>query len=158
MPKTTSRRWFQYLLLAALSGAPLLSQMTVTGTVSGTVTDPSGQVIPGAKVTLTSTTTSEPRSAAGNEIGEFHVVAVQPGTYNLRVEHAGFKAYERRNVVVSANEHVALGDIMMQIGDVAETVSVVAEAAQVQTDSSEHSAALTTTQLTNLTARGREVV
>lgn len=148
----------QLLLLGALACALASAQMTVTGTISGTVTDPSGQAIPGAKVTVTSTSTSEPRSAAANEFGAFNVVAVQPGTYNLRVEHPGFKAYERRGVVVSANERVALGDVVMQIGEVTETVSVVAEAAQVQTDSSEHSAQLTTNQLTNLTSRGREVV
>ena len=59
---------------------------------------------------------------------------------------------------VAANEKVALGDITLQVGDVTETISVVGEAAQVQTDSSEHSAVLTSTQLTNLTAKGREVV
>lgn len=93
-----------------------------------------------------------------NEVGAFTVVALQPGTYRLRIEHPGFKAYERREIVVSANERVALGDLMMQLGEVSETVSVTGEAAHVQTDSSEHSARLTTNQLTNLTARGREVV
>ena len=51
-----------------------------------------------------------------------------------------------------------MADITLQVGDVTETISVVGEAGQVQTDSSEHSAVLSSTQLTNLTARGREVV
>src|SRR5206468_3218777 len=55
-------------------------------------------------------------------------------------------------------DRISLGDIALQIGEVSETVSVTAEAAQVQTDSSEKSAVLTSSQLTNLTARGREVV
>ena len=155
-----AKRWCfgSYILLGALAVAPLFAQMTVTGTITGTVTDPSGELIAGAKVTVTNASTLEPRSASANEEGAFNLVALQPGVYDLRVEHAGFKAYERRGVVVSANEHVALSDIVLQIGEVNETVSVVAEAAQVQTDSSEHSAELTNTQLTNLTARGREVV
>jgi len=132
--------------------------MNVTGTITGNVTDPSGQAIAAAKVTATNTNTSEPRTATANEVGAFNLVALQPGTYNLRIEHPGFKAYERRSLLVGANERVALGDIAMSIGEVTETVSVVAEAAKVQTDSSEHSAELTTTQLTNLTSRGREVV
>ena len=86
------------------------------------------------------------------------MVAVQPDTYNLRIEQQGFKAHERRGVAIAANERCRLGDVTLQVGDVTETISVVGEAAQVQTDSSEHSAVLTTTQLTNLTARGREVV
>ena len=61
-------------------------------------------------------------------------------------------------MVIAANERVALGDIKLDIGAVTETVSVVGEGAQVQTDSSEHSAVLSSTQLTNLTAKGREVV
>ncbi len=155
-----AKKWSLWgcILWGAVAVAPVFGQMTVTGTIAGTVTDPSGEAIAGAKVTVTNASTSEPRSAAANEEGAFNLVALQPGTYDLRVEHAGFKAYERRGVVVSANEHVSLSDIVMQIGEVNETVSVVAEAAQVQTDSSEHSAELTNTQLTNLTARGREVV
>ena len=145
-------------LFGALTCALMNAQMTVTGSISGNMTDPSGQALAGAKVTVLSTTTSEPRTAVANETGAFNLVAVQPGIYTLRVEHPGFKVYERRELVVSANERVSLGDIMMQIGEVTETVSVVGEAAHIQLDSSEHSAALTTTQITNLTARGREVV
>jgi len=155
MSNPTACRLF---FLSALICALIPAQMTVTGTIAGNITDPSGQAIVGAKVSVTSTTTSEPRTTTANETGAFNLVAIQPGTYNFRVEHPGFKVYERRGLVVSANERVALGDVMMQIGDVTETVSVVAEGAQIQLDSSEHSAALTSTQLTNLTARGREVV
>ena len=89
-----------------------------------------------------------------NETGTFTMIAVQPDTYNLRIEQKGFKVHERRGVSIAANEKVSLGDVTLQVGDVTETISVVGEAAQVQTDSSEHSAVLTSTQLTNLTAQG----
>ncbi|HEY1340468.1 MAG TPA: carboxypeptidase regulatory-like domain-containing protein, partial [Bryobacteraceae bacterium] len=158
MLKSSARPFLRCFLLCAITAAMAFGQMTVTGTIAGTVSDPSGQAIAGAKVTITSTSTSEPRSTSVNEAGAFSLVAVQPGTYDLRVEHPGFKVYERKGIVVSANERVALGDVVMQIGQLTETISVAAEAAQVQTDSSEHSAALTTAQITNLTARGREVV
>ena len=158
MLKTRIRRVWQCLLLAALSCGLLSAQMTITGTITGTVVDPSGQVVAGAKITLTSSRTSEIRTIVANEVGAFNMIAVQPETYNLRVEQRGFKVYERRGVVVAANERVSLGDIVLQVGEVTETVSVVAEAANVQTESSEHSAVLTTNQLTNLTARGRDVV
>jgi hypothetical protein len=132
--------------------------MTVTGTITGNVVDPTGQAVASAKVTLTSVDTSEVRTASANEIGVFTIAAVQPDTYNLRIEQRGFKSYSRAGLTVSANERLAIGDVMLQVGDVTETISVTAEGAQVQTNSSEHSAALTTVQLQNLTAKGREVV
>src|SRR5262249_4010535 len=140
MFETKPRGFWHLLLVGALGCALAFAQMTVTGSITGNVIDPSGQAIAGAKISITSTTTSEPRSATANEIGAFSLVAVQPGAYNLRVEHPGFKVYERRGVVVSANERVALSDIIMQIGEVTDTISVAADVAQVQTDSSEHSA------------------
>src|SRR2546426_8030884 len=146
------------LFLAALCSGLLPAQMTITGTVTGTVVDPSGQVIAGAKIVLTSPKRGDSRSAVANEVGAFSLNAVQPDTYTLRVQHGGFKAYERKELVVSANERISTGDIALQIGDVLETVSVVAETAQLQTDSSEHSAVLTTSQMGNLTAPGPEGV
>lgn len=132
--------------------------MTITGTITGNVLDSTGQAVAGARVTITSVNTAEVRSAVTNEIGAFTLAAVQPDTYNLRIEQRGFKTYTRNRIVVSANERVAVGDLTLQVGDVTETISVTADVAQVQTNSSEHSAELTTNQLKNLTARGREVV
>ena len=68
-----------YLLVAAICTGLLPAQMTVTGTFSGTVVDPSGQVIAGAKVVLTSPKRGDSRSAAANEVGAFSLNAVQPG-------------------------------------------------------------------------------
>ena len=148
----------QGLFFAMLSCGLLSAQMTTTGSITGDVMDTSGHAIAGAKITVTSERTSEVRTANTNESGTFTMIAVQPDTYNLRIEQKGFKAHERRGVSVAANEKVSLGDVTLQVGEVTETISVVGESAQVQTDSSEHSAVLTSTQLTNLTAKGREVV
>jgi hypothetical protein len=145
-------------LLAAFCASSLTGQMTVTGTVSGTVQDPSGQVIAGAAINLTSDKTGQVNTTTTNGTGVFNFVAVQPDTYKLKVEHTGFKAAERTGIVVTANERVSLGEIQLQIGAVSDTVSVESTAIQVQTDSTEHSAVLTSNQLTNLTARGRDVV
>src|SRR5437867_8758535 len=117
MSKTRISRVCQYLLLAAVSCGLLTAQMSITGTITGTVVDPSGQVVAGAKITLTSSRTSEVRSTVANEVGAFNMIAVQPETYNLRVEQRGFKVYERRGVVVAANERVAVGDIVLQVGE-----------------------------------------
>ncbi len=158
MMKRAVRRFGQFIFAGLISCLVLPAQMTVTGSITGNVMDASGQGVPNAKITLTSISTSGVRTAAANDVGVFTLQAVQPDTYNLRVEQKGFKAYSRNGIPVSANEHVALGDVTLQVGDVTETISVTGESAQVQTSSSEHSAELTTTQLQNLTAKGREVV
>ena len=136
----TKLRYVCAALLTAACSRLLTGQMTVTGTVVGNVVDPTGQAVVGAKITLASARTGEGRVATTSETGSFTLNAVQPETYNLRVEMHGFKVYNRSNVVVTANERVALGDITLQVGEVTESISVTAEAAQVQTDSSEHSA------------------
>src|SRR5258708_2550836 len=75
-------------LLLALVGIPAFAQMTVTGTMTGTIIDPSGQVIAGAKVTAVSENTGDTRSATTSDLGVFHLVALPPGSYSLKVEHS----------------------------------------------------------------------
>jgi len=98
-----------------------VAQMTVTGTVTGSVTDPSGQVIVGSRVTLTSPKTGESRSTTTNNTGAFSFIAVPPDTYAIKAESQGFKGYEQTGLVVSANERVAVGDLQLQVGSVSET-------------------------------------
>ena len=98
--------------------------MTVTGSISGAVTDPSGQMVPGAAVSIRSLNTGETKSATTNDTGAFSFVAVPPETYTLKVERQGFKTFERTNLVVSANERVAVGDIQLEVGQVSDTVTV----------------------------------
>jgi hypothetical protein len=145
-------------MLAALSRGPSFAQMSVTGSVSGTVLDASGAVVPGATITLTSETTKEVHDTKSNGEGLFSFNAVPRDSYRLKAEHTGFKAFERRGIVVSANEHVTLGAVTLQLGSSTETVTVSSQAAHVETESSEEAADVTTDQLGNLTARGREVV
>jgi hypothetical protein len=149
------------LLLAFVLLAPwelMFAQMTITGTIGGIIIDPSGTIVPGAKITLINESTKDIREAATNESGAFSFVALQPETYTVRVEHSGFKTFERSHVVMSANEHIALGTMALEVGTVSETVTVEALAAHVETDSSEESADITTDQIGNLTARGRDIV
>jgi hypothetical protein len=146
------------LSLTMLFSAPLWAQMTVTGSISGTVVDPTGKTVPAAKITLTSEKTKEIRQALSNDTGSISLVALPPDTYSIKVEHSGFKAFQRTGIVVTANERIALGDVSLQVGAVTETITVAAQAAHVETDSGEESAEVTTDMIGNLTARGRDVV
>ncbi len=120
--------------------------------------DPSGKAVPGATVTLSSESTKDLRSLTSGEAGAFVFTAVVPGSYTVKAEHPGFKTFERTGVVVTANEHVALGEIALQVGSVTETVLVTSRTVQVETDSAELSDDITTGQLGNLTACGRDMV
>src|SRR5690348_6272269 len=147
--RTLSKASFAALLvmLAALSSRQLFAQMTVTGSVTGTVVDVSGAVVPGATVKLTGESTKEVRESKTNGDGLFNFAVVPRDTYTLKVEHTGFKALERSGVMVSANEHVAMGTLTLELGSSAETVTVTSEAAHVETASSEETADVTTNQL-----------
>ncbi len=120
--------------------------------------DASGSVVPGAAVKLTSETTKQTHETKSSGEGLFSFTAVPRDSYTLKVEHAGFKAFERTSIVVSANEKVALGGLTLELGSSSETVTVTSQAAHVETENSEEAADVTTNQLGNLTARGREVV
>src|ERR1700736_580396 len=80
-------------LLLTLS-APASAQ-TSSGTISGRVVDSTGQVVPGATVTLTKPSTGETRTFMSNQAGEFFFESIQPGTYNLSIDLNGFKHYEQ---------------------------------------------------------------
>jgi len=84
-------------------------------------------------------------------------LGISMGYHRLHT-HRGFKTYQQNGIVLTANQRLDLGNLILQLGAVSETVTVQAEAAGVQTDSSEQSAVLTSNQLSNLTTRGRDVV
>ncbi len=157
MASRANRRGLVSLAAALLLAGQVLAQ-TVTGTISGAVTDPSDQVIVGSTVTLTNERTLESRTTPTNELGAFIFPAVPPSAYSVKVEAAGFKTFQRTGMVLSANERLSLGSIRLAIGALTETVSVVAEGAAVQTTSAEHSAMLTPDQMATMMTRGRDVV
>src|SRR5437899_5873535 len=112
---------------------PQASGQAVFGSIFGTVTDPSGAAVPNAKVTLTSATKATSYTATTNADGNYSVTHLIPDTYNVRAEAAGFKAFEVKNIPVSADA-AARVDGQFQVGGTSETVEVTAEAPQLKTD------------------------
>ena len=141
------------LVLGLVSGAA--SAQTVTGQISGTVTDSSGAVIVGAKVDLTSGLTDQVREVVTGSSGDFTFPELIPGAYQISISQTGFKTYQQKDISVSTSEHVALHQIQLEVGNVTTEVSVTADLARVETDSSEHSALVSSTQMTNVTVKGR---
>src|SRR5262245_30941817 len=114
-------------LFCAMFLCGLATAQSVTGTISGTVVDSSGKVIAGAKVTLIEERTGSVRVAASNEEGDFIFPTLQPGVYTIKIEHSGFRSYQRTSNVLSANEVLALGKLTLEVGQLAEVVTMVAE-------------------------------
>jgi outer membrane receptor protein involved in Fe transport len=130
---------------------------TITGTISGTVIDTNGGVVPAASVTLTFKQTGARRDAVTNADGRFTFAAVQPGTYSIKIEHDGFQTLLREDTVLSANENLALGDLALTPGSVKETVTVTSVGPVVDSESSDLTARLTSDQLNLISTKGRDV-
>lgn len=135
--------------------APAFAQLT-TGTVTGTVKDSQGGVLPGASVILISETrgTRLPE-AFTNASGDFVVANVPPDTYILQVTMDGFRTLKRGGIAVSPGDRVGLSVVSLEIGGLTETVSVEAESPLVQTQSGERSFAIVTQAVENLPIANR---
>ena len=114
------------LAVTAFLAVPAQAQLTV-GSVTGTVVDATGAVIPGATVTLTNQATGVTREQETSSTGSFAFERVRPGAYSLRVSMSGFKTHET-TVEVSIGKVSSLGNVAMQVGPTTEVVTVEAGA------------------------------
>src|SRR5262249_49068039 len=101
--------------------------------VTGRVTDPTGAVIPGVTVTVTNVATSATREVISNEQGIYAATQLQPGTYNVKAELAGFKPKLAQNVVLPVDQKINL-NMPLEVGAVSDVVDVTASAEVVNTE------------------------
>lgn len=148
------------ILLSALAMAFLLSsillmaQTTIsTGSIQGTVTDPSGAVVSGAKVSITNRATGGVGVGRTNSAGAYTSGALIPGNYVVRIEATGFKATEIPITVLVGN--TANGNTQLQVGQTSETIEVQASEVQVNTEQATVQGVLTSAQIDNLPINGR---
>jgi len=118
-------------LLATVLAQPLNAQV-LYGSVSGTVSDPSGAVIPGAQVTIVNDTTGFTRTATSDAQGLYRLLDLTEGTYTLTASASGFQATKRTGISVAIGQVNTL-DIQMAVGAVSQEVTVQASAAVLQT-------------------------
>jgi hypothetical protein len=140
--------------LAALFAALLLLASTgmaqvLYGTLVGRVEDPTGAVLAGAKVTVVNKDTGQQRETTTDESGAYAFRDLQAGSYELKVTQAGFKSYVKAGLNVTIN-NVAREDVRMEVGGAADSVTITADAAQLQTDRADVSAQLDKAQVANL--------
>lgn len=149
------RRLCSIALLLAILASAAYSQV-ISATLSGTVRDPAGSVIPNAQITLTNQATGVSQRSATNEAGLFVFSSVLPGTYSLEVGASGFRTYQVRDIALTANERRSLGDITLQVGQLTERIEVTAEVTPIQTASSERAGLISGDQILNLAVKGRD--
>ena len=119
--------------LAFLLCASTASGQAVFGSIIGTVTDPQGNAVAGAKVTVTSVTKSFTYDTTTNDSGNYSVTHLIPDVYKVHIEAPGFKTYDVPSVIVSADT-AATVNAELAVGAVTQTVEVTGEVPQLQTD------------------------
>ncbi len=117
-------------LLTAFCLLPSAFGQTATATLSGTVLDPNGAVVPAANITVTEMATGVQRTAATSEQGYFTIPLLKPSTYLLQVEHPGFMTAEVKDLILNVGDERAL-KIQMKVGDIKETVNVTTESSRI---------------------------
>ncbi len=128
-----------------------------TATINGTVTDQSGAVVPNATVTITNAGTGSSRTLTTNQSGYYSSPDLPIGQYSVKVDAAGFKAYQQNAITLNVNATLRV-DAILQVGQSQETVTVEANAVQVQVDTSEQSNLITGQQIAKLDTNGRNPV
>ena len=129
--------------------AGLLFGQAVNGSLLGTVTDSSGATVAQAKVTITETKTGLSRNMETNDSGNYSFPTLDPGTYRVSVEHPGFRTAVKEGVEVLVNTTMR-ADLVLQPGQVSESVTVTAETAILQTDRADTGRTIETAQLAAL--------
>jgi hypothetical protein len=118
-----------------LCAGVMLAQTAGTGTLVGTVTDSTGAVMVDANVTVTNVATAFVSKAVTSAAGAYYVPYLAPGTYILTVEAAGFKKYVNDGVLISAGE-VPRIDVKLEVGAMAESVTVTSASPLLETETS----------------------
>ena len=126
------------------------------GTIVGTVTDPSGAVVPNAKIVITNTDKNQSTDVMSNEGGNFIAPSLGIGHYRVKAEVAGFKMFEQNDITLQVGDRLRV-DVKLEVGSNKESVTVEAEAIAVKSESGEVSDVITGKEMTQLATNGRSI-
>lgn len=144
------------LLLVTLASGTLFAQ-DIFGVISGTVTDPAGAVVPGAKIQIINEATQQRRTVQSNSIGYYTVPQLEVGHYTVIGTKSGFKELRIANANVDAGGHSTI-DLAMQLGEATETVTVEAVGEVLNTSSAEIARTVDQQQVQSLALNERNYV
>jgi hypothetical protein len=146
------------VLCFVLVAAALYAQGTGTCTLTGTVYDASGAVIPSANVQLTLETTATSRRTTADAVGFFTFVGVPAGTYEVKIDVAGFTTFVQKEIALHINDQIDLRNIVLKVAITGAAIEVRAEAPVVPVSSGETSYTLGSKQVDELAIVGRNAV
>jgi hypothetical protein len=136
-----------------MASLPFLAQAQ-NATIVGTVTDPSGAVVPNVTITITDVDTTRAVVFTSNDAGQYVVPDLPIGHYNVKASVTGFKTAERLGIVLNAGDRIRV-DFQLVLGTTAQSVSVEANPVAVQTDTGQVDSLSTGTQISELATNGR---
>ncbi len=140
--------------LLLMAGQPLFAQSAATAALTGTVTDPSGAVVPNVTVTITSADTGQVRTATTGTDGVYRFSLIPPGSYGVKFVASGFKVLEIPPIALNVTETAALNQVL-QVGQQTEAIEVEAEAPVLQTADSTLGTTVTSQQVVGLPLSNR---
>lgn len=135
-------------ILLLVVAASLFAQSD-RGTITGTVLDATGAVVPAAKIVLTNSQTGLRQETVTTDTGNYTLTALPAGVYSLSVEREGFKSYNQANIRIQVAVTVRV-DVSLAVGQTTESVNVVAEATMLRTESAEQSSTVSGDTINNL--------
>ncbi len=148
------RDWF-LLVVLILGVTPWANaQSSTDGAIGGTVTDPSGAVVPGATVSALNVGTNSKSTATTDTGGGYRITHLQPGTYTVEVSATGFGVYRRANIIVEVGRITSV-DVALSVEAVTETITATAEAPVIQTETPDFTTNINLTFMKNLPINGR---
>src|SRR5437016_4787174 len=147
------RRHLSIFMLVLLAGAAF-AQTTGSGTITGTLTDPSGAVVPGAEVSIRDTDTGIERKTATNEAGIYNAAFLKPGHYEVTVSKTGFAKVVRTDLTLQVGQILTV-DFQAPIQSTETTVTVAGASSVVDSEKTDVSQVVSTAAAANLPIAGR---
>ena len=142
------------LLLSGLLATPVFAQQT-TGTITGRITDPQRAAVPGVTVTATNTATGFTRTVVTDTEGTYRLAALPVGLYDMTAELTGFQTIERKELIVNVAQTIDV-DLQLQVGAVAESITVTGESPLIETSNSAVGAVVDVRRIESLPLNGRQ--
>ena len=146
--------FFALLAFAAMQGPIQLKAQVAGATISGTVTDSTGKVVPNVVVSISNADTGVTREVSTNDEGFYSAPNLLPGTYEVKFSSHGFRAEVQRGVTLTVGGSISL-DQSLRVGAITETITIQSEVPAVQTSSSDISSVVNETTVRELPLNGR---
>ena len=146
-------------LLAVIAATCFVARLSAdtTGSILGTVRDASHAAVTGVTVTATNAATNFTRETKSDSEGEYRLLALPPGAYRVTATAPGFEQFVTNDIDLKVNDQLRI-DVALKVGTVREAVTVEANAAQVETESTQLGQVVTTKQILSLPLNGRSFI